>query len=60
MMILLDCPPSLGILFMNALNVADEVTSDAGEYLALEGLGVMVDIVQQIADAGNARSSVEF
>jgi|TARA_A100001015_G_scaffold58379_2_gene64288 chromosome partitioning protein len=54
--ILLDCPPSLGILFMNALNVAHEVIIPMQcEYLALEGLGVMVDIVQQIADAGNAR-----
>ena len=54
--ILLDCPPSLGILIMNALNGADEVIIPMQcEYLALEGLGVMVDIVQQIADAGNAR-----
>ncbi len=52
--ILLDCPPSLGILFMNALNVANEVIIPMQcEYLALEGLGVMVDIVKQIAEAGN-------
>ena len=52
--IVLDCPPSLGILFMNALNVADEVIIPLQcEYLALEGLGVMVDIVNQIRDAGN-------
>ena len=52
--ILLDCPPSLGLLFMNALNIADEVLIPIQcEYLALEGLGVMVDIVQQVADAGN-------
>jgi chromosome partitioning protein len=54
--IVLDCPPSLGILFMNALNVADEVIIPLQcEYLALEGLGVMVDIVNQIRDAGNPR-----
>ncbi len=54
--ILLDCPPSLGILFMNALNVADEVIIPMQcEYLALEGLGVMVDIVQQVAEAGNPK-----
>jgi len=52
--IVLDCPPSLGILFMNALNMADEVIIPLQcEYLALEGLGVMVDIVNQIRDAGN-------
>lgn len=52
--IVLDCPPSLGILFMNALNVADEVIIPLQcEYLALEGLGVMVDIVNQIRDANN-------
>jgi len=54
--IILDCPPSLGILFMNALNVAHEVIIPIQcEYLALEGLGVMVDIVNQIRDAGNPR-----
>ena len=52
--IVLDCPPSLGILFMNALNMADEVIIPIQcEYLALEGLGVMVDIVNQIRDANN-------
>ena len=52
--IILDCPPSLGILFMNALNVAHEVIIPIQcEYLALEGLGVMVDIVNKIRDAGN-------
>ena len=53
--IILDCPPSLGILFMNALNLADEVIIPMQcEYLALEGLGVMVDIVSKVADAGNS------
>lgn len=54
--IVLDCPPSLGILFMNALNIADEVIIPLQcEYLALEGLGVMVDLVNQVRDAGNPR-----
>jgi chromosome partitioning protein len=54
--IVMDCPPSLGILFMNALNIADEVIIPLQcEYLALEGLGVMVDIVNQIRDAGNPK-----
>ena len=42
------------ILFMNALNVANEVIIPMQcEYLALEGLGVMVDIVKQVSEAGN-------
>ena len=54
--VILDCPPSLGILFMNALNVADEVLIPIQcEYLALEGLGVMVDVVEKIRAAGNDR-----
>ncbi|MCF7849365.1 MAG: AAA family ATPase [Kiritimatiellales bacterium] len=54
--VILDCPPSLGILFMNALNIADEVIIPIQcEYLALEGLGVMVDIVNQIRDASNPK-----
>lgn len=52
--IILDCPPSLGILFMNALNIAHEVIVPMQcEYLALEGLGVMADIVNKVAKAGN-------
>jgi len=52
--IILDCPPSLGILFMNALNIAHEVIIPMQcEYLALEGLGVMANIVNKVAKAGN-------
>ena len=54
--IIMDCPPSLGVLFMNALNIADEVIIPLQcEYLALEGLSVMVDIVDQISEAGNPK-----
>ena len=50
----MDCPPSLGILFMNALHLADEVIIPMQcEYLALEGLGVMVDLVSQVAQASH-------
>lgn len=57
--IILDCPPSLGILFMNALNVADEVIIPIQcEYLALEGLSVMMDVIEKIRDAGNEKLSL--
>lgn len=51
--ILLDCPPSLGILMTNALAAADELlTPIQCEFFALEGLVRIVGIVDQIKAAG--------
>ena len=51
--VLLDCPPSLGILMTNALAAADELlTPIQCEYLALEGLVKIVRVVEQIRDSG--------
>ncbi len=51
--ILLDCPPSLGILMTNALAAADEIlTPIQCEYFALEGLVKIVRVVEQIRDSG--------
>lgn len=51
--ILLDCPPSLGILMTNALAAADELLVPIQcEYFALEGLSKIVQIVEQIRNAG--------
>jgi chromosome partitioning protein len=51
--ILLDCPPSLGILMTNALAAADELlTPIQCEFFALEGLVRIVRVVEQVRNSG--------
>jgi chromosome partitioning protein len=58
--ILVDCPPSLGILMTNALAAADEIlTPIQCEYFALEGLVKIVRVVEQVRDSG-ANDHVEI
>ena len=49
----LDCPPSLGILMSNALAAADEILVPIQcEYYALEGLGLLMQVTDQIRSCG--------
>tara|TARA_B100000282_G_scaffold61543_1_gene41262 strand:+ start:297 stop:1076 length:780 start_codon:yes stop_codon:yes gene_type:complete len=50
--IFIDCPPTLGLLSMNSLCAADSllVTLQC-EYMALEGLGQIIDVVDQLREA---------
>jgi len=51
--ILLDCPPALGMLSMNCLAAADKlIITLQCEYLALEGLGQILRVKDQIVEAG--------
>jgi chromosome partitioning protein len=54
--VLLDCPPSLGLLTVNALSAADElIVPIQCEYYALEGLGQLLRNVRLIQQNLNAR-----
>lgn len=59
--IFVDCPPSLGVLTMNALTAADSILLPIQcEYYALEGLSVMIRLVEQVRQGGaNPRLQVE-
>jgi len=51
--VFIDCPPSLGILTMNALTASNSVIVPMQcEYYALEGLSVIVRLINQLRESG--------
>jgi chromosome partitioning protein len=55
-MIFVDCPPSLGLLTVNALTAADMVVIPVQcEYLALEGLAQLMQTIALVRERLNAR-----
>ncbi len=51
--VLLDCPPSLGVLMTNALSAADEILIPLQcEYYSMEGLAKIIGVCEQLRDAG--------
>lgn len=51
--ILIDCPPALGMLSMNALGASDHlIVTLQTEYLAMEGLGQILGVVDRLTTAG--------
>lgn len=54
--IVIDCPPSLGLLTVNGLTAADYVLIPVqAEYYALEGLSQLLDTVQAVRGSVNPR-----
>lgn len=58
--VIIDCPPSLNMLTVNALVAADSVIIPMQcEYYALEGLTALIDTISRVSRVANPRLKVE-